>query len=276
MHAVAGIGNPQRFFGTLVDLGLHVRGRTPFPTTTRTVPEDLAFAGADAVLMTEKDAVKCVSVRARELLVPAGRSRGGPRARQTHTRSPRRLVMDAKLLDILVCPLTKGALIYDKAKQELISVQAGLAYPIKDDIPMMLEEEARTAHAGGDRGVAEEEVTAVRREARGVRRKGAEPFTRSPALSHRGRGGLPALRAVPPLASRLTPHASPARELLRRHPRPLRLHPAARQGPGRHRRQADGGARRAARAGERCHGGVDRDRRRAHHARGAERTAARR
>lgn len=51
--------------------------------------------------------------------------------------------MDAKLLDILVCPLTKGTLIYDKAKQELISVQAGLAYPIKDDIPVMLEEEAR-------------------------------------------------------------------------------------------------------------------------------------
>jgi uncharacterized protein YbaR (Trm112 family) len=52
--------------------------------------------------------------------------------------------MDAKLLDILVCPLTKGTLIYDKARQELISVQAGLAYPIKDDIPVMLEEEART------------------------------------------------------------------------------------------------------------------------------------
>jgi uncharacterized protein len=52
--------------------------------------------------------------------------------------------MDAKLLDILVCPVTKGALIYDKPKQELISVQAGLAYPIKDDIPVMLEEEART------------------------------------------------------------------------------------------------------------------------------------
>jgi hypothetical protein len=52
--------------------------------------------------------------------------------------------MDPKLLDILVCPVTKGALIYDKARQELISVQAGLAYPIKDDIPVMLEEEART------------------------------------------------------------------------------------------------------------------------------------
>jgi uncharacterized protein len=51
--------------------------------------------------------------------------------------------MDAKLLDILVCPVTKGALIYDKAGQQLISVQAGLAYPIRDDIPVMLEEEAR-------------------------------------------------------------------------------------------------------------------------------------
>jgi hypothetical protein len=51
--------------------------------------------------------------------------------------------MDPKLLDILVCPVTKGALIYDKAAQELISVQAGLAYPVKDDIPVMLEEEAR-------------------------------------------------------------------------------------------------------------------------------------
>jgi uncharacterized protein YbaR (Trm112 family) len=51
--------------------------------------------------------------------------------------------MDPKLLDILVCPVTKGALVYDKAGQALISVQAGLAYPIKDDIPVMLEEEAR-------------------------------------------------------------------------------------------------------------------------------------
>ena len=51
--------------------------------------------------------------------------------------------MDPKLLDILVCPVTKGALIYDKAAQELISVQAGLAYPVKDDIPVMLEDEAR-------------------------------------------------------------------------------------------------------------------------------------
>ena len=51
--------------------------------------------------------------------------------------------MDPKLLEILVCPVTKGPLIYDKAHQELISKSARLAYPIKDGIPVMLEEEAR-------------------------------------------------------------------------------------------------------------------------------------
>ena len=51
--------------------------------------------------------------------------------------------MDAKLLDILVCPVTKGPLIYDKGKQELISKSARLAYPIRDGIPVMLEDEAR-------------------------------------------------------------------------------------------------------------------------------------
>ena len=51
--------------------------------------------------------------------------------------------MDKKLLDILVCPVTKGPLIYDKDNQELISRSAKLAYPIRDDIPVMLEIEAR-------------------------------------------------------------------------------------------------------------------------------------
>jgi uncharacterized protein YbaR (Trm112 family) len=51
--------------------------------------------------------------------------------------------LDKKLLDILVCPVTKGPLVYDKKNQELISRSARLAYPIRDDIPVMLEEEAR-------------------------------------------------------------------------------------------------------------------------------------
>lgn len=51
--------------------------------------------------------------------------------------------MDKKLLEILVCPVTKSPLILDKEKQELISVAARLAYPIRDGIPVMLEDEAR-------------------------------------------------------------------------------------------------------------------------------------
>lgn len=51
--------------------------------------------------------------------------------------------MDTKLLQILVCPVTKGPLIYDKKNNELISKSARLAYPIRDGIPVMLEDEAR-------------------------------------------------------------------------------------------------------------------------------------
>ncbi len=58
--------------------------------------------------------------------------------------------VDPKLLEILVCPLTKGPLRYDRERQELISEQAGLAYPIRDGIPIMLIDEARRLDDGGD------------------------------------------------------------------------------------------------------------------------------
>jgi uncharacterized protein len=53
-------------------------------------------------------------------------------------------MIDKKLLDILACPLCKSRLIYNKANQELICRADRLAFPIKDDIPVMLEDEART------------------------------------------------------------------------------------------------------------------------------------
>jgi hypothetical protein len=56
---------------------------------------------------------------------------------------PDPVAVDPKLLELLVCPLTKGPLRYDRAAQELISEQAGLAYPIRDGIPIMLVDEAR-------------------------------------------------------------------------------------------------------------------------------------
>src|SRR5436309_15366985 len=64
------------------------------------------------------------------------------RIRMSDTPRDRHAV-DPKLLEILVCPLTKGPLEYDAEKQELISRSAKLAYPIRDGIPIMLPEEAR-------------------------------------------------------------------------------------------------------------------------------------
>jgi uncharacterized protein YbaR (Trm112 family) len=62
--------------------------------------------------------------------------------------------VDPKLLEILVCPLTMAPLRYDRAAQELVSDQAGLAYPIRDGIPIMLVEEARI--------LAEDEIAAAK------------------------------------------------------------------------------------------------------------------
>ena len=52
--------------------------------------------------------------------------------------------MDTKLIELLVCPVTKGPLEYNREKQELISRSARLAYPVRDGMPVMLENEART------------------------------------------------------------------------------------------------------------------------------------
>jgi len=60
LHAIAGIGHPQRFFSHLNKLGLTVHVH-PFPDHHRYQPADLAYADADAILMTEKDAVKCMA-----------------------------------------------------------------------------------------------------------------------------------------------------------------------------------------------------------------------
>ena len=58
------------------------------------------------------------------------------------------MVVDPKLLELLVCPLTKGPLTYDRDAQELISEKARLAYPIRDGIPIMLVDEARSLDDG--------------------------------------------------------------------------------------------------------------------------------
>jgi uncharacterized protein YbaR (Trm112 family) len=64
-------------------------------------------------------------------------------AENVESGAPEGTKVDPRLLEILVCPLTKTTLEYDRARQELISRSARLAYPIRDGIPIMLPEEAR-------------------------------------------------------------------------------------------------------------------------------------
>ena len=63
--------------------------------------------------------------------------------REPAASKPKGPGIDPRLLEILVCPLTKSVLEYDREKQELISRAAGLAYPVRDGIPIMLADEAR-------------------------------------------------------------------------------------------------------------------------------------
>ncbi len=66
----------------------------------------------------------------------------------TDTASP--FEIDPRLLEVLVCPVTHGRLDYDRAAQELVSRSAGLAYPIRGGVPIMLPEEARRLDGGGE------------------------------------------------------------------------------------------------------------------------------
>jgi uncharacterized protein YbaR (Trm112 family) len=66
-----------------------------------------------------------------------------PITQPSDTPAPRHPPVDPRLLEILVCPVTKGPLRYDRVRAELISDKAGLAYPVRDGIPIMLPEEAR-------------------------------------------------------------------------------------------------------------------------------------
>lgn len=56
--------------------------------------------------------------------------------------------IDPRLLEVLVCPVTHGPLVYNRKRQELISASAKLAYPIRDGVPLMLPEEARALNEG--------------------------------------------------------------------------------------------------------------------------------
>jgi len=141
VHAVAGIGNPGRFFGVLRAAGLEALEHA-FPDHHRYRGPDLQFNDGLPIIMTEKDAVKCglfAPAHCWYLPVAARFSAGDER------ELLRRILMDARLLDILACPLCKGPLrvASDSSGKVLVCRADRLAFPIRDDIPVMLEEEAR-------------------------------------------------------------------------------------------------------------------------------------
>jgi len=139
VHALAGIGNPGRFFALLRDAGIEVMAHH-FGDHHAFQHQDLRFGDALPVLMTEKDAVKCRSIAGAHcwyLPVAADFS-------DTDARSLlRRICVDTRLLDFMACPLCKGPLHYDRQSLVLVCRADRLAFPIRDDVPVMLEEEAR-------------------------------------------------------------------------------------------------------------------------------------
>jgi len=63
-------------------------------------------------------------------------------------KAPERAAVDPRLLEVLVCPVSRGPLVYDRERGELVSKTARLAYPVRDGVPVMLPEEARTLDDG--------------------------------------------------------------------------------------------------------------------------------
>ena len=141
-HAVAGIGNPRRFFKHLSQQGLHFNCHI-YPDHHVYDRHDIVFSDDTPVLMTEKDAVKCTQFASKQHWYLPVRAQPDPAFAEQLLVLLKERSMDKKLLEILACPLCKSPLVYNKEAQELICKVDRLAYPIRDDIPVMLEDEAR-------------------------------------------------------------------------------------------------------------------------------------
>lgn len=142
IYAVVCNSEMQNFLNDLEFLKLTV---TPcvFPEDHHFVATDFQFDETEIILISEEDAVKCLSLHDKRIWVLQQEYRVDPGLREIILNKLREKFMDPKLLDILVCPLCKGPLIYKKEQRELICKADRLAYSIRDGIPVMLEDEAR-------------------------------------------------------------------------------------------------------------------------------------
>jgi tetraacyldisaccharide 4'-kinase len=142
IHAVVCDPNIQNFLDNLNFLRLTVSPHL-FSESHHFTDKDIQFHQAEIILVPEEDAVKFLHLHDERIWVLQQDYRVDIGLREIILTKLREKFMDPKLLDILVCPLCKSPLVYKKAEKELICKADRLAYPIRDGIPVMLEEEAR-------------------------------------------------------------------------------------------------------------------------------------
>lgn len=150
IHVIVDIAHAQNFLDQLKYLKLNIKSFS-YLDNSQLTKEKLLPPDTEIVLMREEDAVKCLGLANEKFWVLHEEIAVDIGLREVILKKLREKFMDPKLLDILVCPLCKGPLIYKKNEKELICKADRLAFPIRDGIPVMLEEEAREL-------AAEEEV----------------------------------------------------------------------------------------------------------------------
>lgn len=150
IHVISDIAHAQDFLDKLKYLKLNV-GSHSYLNNHPLTREGLQSLNAEIILMREEDAVKYLNLANEKFWVLHEEISFDIGLREIILNKLRERFMDPKLLDILVCPLCKGPLVYKKNEKELICKPDRLAFPIRDGIPVMLEEETRTL-------AAEEEV----------------------------------------------------------------------------------------------------------------------
>lgn len=143
IHVITDSSHSQEFLDQLKYLKLNVKSHSIINSQQLAI-EDSQFPDAEIILMREENAMKYLELANEKFWVLHEEIAIGIGLREIILKKLRERFMDPKLLDILVCPLCKGPLVYKKDEKELICKPDRLAFPIRDGIPVMLEEEART------------------------------------------------------------------------------------------------------------------------------------
>ncbi len=142
LHAIAGTKYAKSFFDQLSYLNLAV-SKQSILNESQFTKRYIDSLNTDIILIKEEDAVKCLSVIDDRFWILKESIVANTALQVMLLNKLREKFMDTKLLDILVCPLCKGSLVYKKIEKELICKRDRLAFPIRDGIPIMLEDGAR-------------------------------------------------------------------------------------------------------------------------------------